>query len=83
MTFGEWRQLLSHARGSLYEIEAQTIASRELGYLDEPKYQQLRKAAGDVGRLLAGLIRYVQRKEAETKKTPRSGTGNRQQATGD
>ena len=79
LTFGEWRQLLSQGRGSLYEVEAQTIASRELGYIDEQSYEHLRSRARDVGRLLAGLIKYVQRREAQQKKKPR---GDRQQATG-
>lgn len=79
LTFGEWRQLLSQGRGSLYEVEAQTIASRELGYIDEQSYEYLRSRARDVGRLLAGLIKYVQRREAQQKKKP---VGNGQQATG-
>jgi len=30
LTYGEWRQFLSHARGSLYEVEAQLLAARRL-----------------------------------------------------
>ena len=79
LTFEEWRQLLSRSRGSLYEVEAEIIASKELGYIDIASYEYLRSRARHVGRLLAGLIRYVQRREAQSKKTSR---GNRQQATG-
>jgi len=31
---GEWRQFLSHARGSLYEVQAQVIAAHRLEYID-------------------------------------------------
>jgi four helix bundle protein len=67
LTYGEWRQLLSHGRGSLYEIEAQTIAALKLGFIDEDTYASVRKGARTVGGQLMGLIRYVQSKEAEVK----------------
>lgn len=70
LTPGEWRQLLSHARGSLFEIEAQLIASVRLGLLDQAAAKSIRAKSKAVGRPLAGLIRYVQRRE------------NRQPATG-
>jgi four helix bundle protein len=68
---GEWRQLLSHARGSLFEIEAQLIAASRLGYINEHSISIARAQAKAVGRPLAGLIAYVQRRE------------HRQPATGD
>lgn len=73
LTLGEWRQLLSHARGSLYEVEAELIASHKLGYIDESTLRALRERARKVGRMLAGLIRYVQMRER---------TSNRTRATG-
>jgi len=80
LTIGEWRQLLSHARGSLYELEAQLIASHRLGYLDDVSYRRARRFTFAVGALLAGFIRYVRNREADSKH--RKPAGNRQQATG-
>jgi len=80
LTFGEWRQLLSQGRGSLFELEAQTIASQRLGFIDEPTYQRLRGRTRDTGCLLTGLIRYVQRKEAQVR-SRRKSPGNTQHAT--
>ena len=72
-TFGEWRQMLSHARGSLFEVEAQMIASSKLGYLSDEGFTGLKKHRDKTGRLLAGLIRYVRNREHATR--------NPQQAT--
>ena len=62
LTWGEWRQLLSEARGSLYEIEAQLIASEKLGYVTGDAYSHLRSRTKQIGPLLAGLIRYIRRR---------------------
>jgi four helix bundle protein len=80
LTFGEWRQMLSHGRGSLFELEAQTIASLKLGYIDEPTHQRMRAKIRDTGCLFTGLIRYVQRKEAQVKSLRKS-PSNPQPAT--
>src|SRR5688572_19975517 len=64
LTYGEYRQLLSQGRGSLFETEAHLIAAKELGYLDVERFGTIRERARTVGCLLAGLIRYVQRREA-------------------
>ncbi|HEX9405778.1 MAG TPA: four helix bundle protein, partial [Thermoanaerobaculia bacterium] len=45
LTPGEWRQLLSHARGSLFEIEAQLIASAMLGFMDSATAKRVRAMA--------------------------------------
>jgi four helix bundle protein len=68
LTLGEWRQMLSQARGSLYEVQAQLIASERLGFLKADKKRQLEARSADVARPLAGLIRYVQRREQESKR---------------
>jgi len=39
---GEWRQFLSHARGALYEVQAQVIAAHRLEYTDLETSRQLR-----------------------------------------
>ena len=74
LTPGEWRQLLSHARGSLFEIEARLIAAERLGHIDSATKDRLRAEAKTVGKPLAGLIRYVRSLE---KRYRQPGTGNR------
>src|SRR5437870_4756783 len=65
LTLGEWRQMLSQARGSLFEVQAQLIAGHRLRYLRDEAYDHLRVAVRGVAKPLAGLIRYVQRREQQ------------------
>lgn len=67
LTYGEWRQMLSQARGSLYELQAQVIAATRLRFLDQASAEYLQKRSRTVGRELAGLIDWVKRRETETK----------------
>jgi len=68
----DFARFLLQARGSLWEVETQLLLSGRLGYLGAEDVQRLRRSAGEVGRLLSGLIKAI-------KPTPR-GTGA---ATGD
>jgi four helix bundle protein len=63
LTVGEWRQFLSQARGSLFEVHAQLIVAQRLHFLSEVEFIALRKTATEVAQLLGGLIRYVRRRE--------------------
>ena len=74
ITYGEWRQLLSQARGSLYEVEAQCLASERLAFLSPAAYAHLKIHLEVTGKTLSGLIRWVRKHEKVS--------GNRQQATG-
>ena len=80
MTFGEWRQMLSEARGSVYEVQAHLIAATRVGFMSKPISDQLRKSAALVGRMLAGLVRYVRRLEENAKSKPKR-PSNQQQGT--
>jgi four helix bundle protein len=68
LTYGEWRQSLSHARGSLYEVQAQVIASNRLGFLSTANAEHLKKQSRAAGTELAGLIRWVKKRESDAKK---------------
>jgi four helix bundle protein len=82
LTFGEWRQFLGQARGSLYEVEAELIAALRLGYINEEALRTQQQHARKVGRMLAGLIRYVRTREiAARHRNEQSRPGNRQPAT--
>jgi four helix bundle protein len=67
LTFGERRQLLSQGRGSLFEVEAQVIASVRLGFIAEEAASHLRSRARIAAQELDGLLEWVKRREAEVK----------------
>jgi len=73
LTYGEWRQRLSDARGSLYELQAHVIAANRLGFLSIAETAHLKKRSRITGVELQGLIRWVQRRETETRR--KSGGG--------
>jgi len=56
-TRGEFIQFLGHARGSLAELDTQTILAGQLGMLSEHKAGELRQQVAKVGKLLSGLRR--------------------------
>lgn len=64
LTIGEYRQFLSQARGSLFEVEAQAIGAHELRFLDDENYELLRKSIRKAARPLHGLILWARRQEA-------------------
>lgn len=67
LTWGEWRQFLGQARGSLFEIEAQCIAANRLGMLGDLDYDRAIRALRREGKALAGFIAWVQKKERAAK----------------
>jgi len=54
-TRGEFVQFLGQARGSLAELETQTILSARLGLLSKEPERTLMEQLAEVGRLLNGL----------------------------
>jgi four helix bundle protein len=62
LTNGEWRQFLGHARGSLYEIQAQLVVALRLGLINDDAHRSLRSDVIKAARPLAGLIDYVRRR---------------------
>jgi four helix bundle protein len=51
----EFRHFLSHARGSLVEIDTQLMIAEDLGYLPSAKSDTLLREAAELGRILNGL----------------------------
>ena len=68
LTAGESRLFLSHARGSLFEVDAQLIASKHLGYLPDAPYEELRRQVTQTAKPLAGLIDHVRRRERKSRR---------------
>jgi len=56
----EFVQMLAKARGSSYEVQTQLEISRNLGFLAQETFEDLIEKAGEVSRLLSGLIRNLQ-----------------------
>ena len=52
----EFHQFLSHARGSLVEIETQLMIAENLAYLTHEDTERLLDRAAELGRVLNGLI---------------------------
>ena len=65
ITPGEWRQLLSQARGSLFELQAQLIASNRLGYVASELHAKLDESVAEIARELNALIRHVAQREVQ------------------
>ncbi len=54
---GEYQQFLSHARGSLLELDTHLELACRLNYLTIEQHQFLCEKLNEVGRLLNGLLR--------------------------
>lgn len=67
LSFGEWRQFLSQARGSLFEVEAEALLAHRLGFLDEQQRERIARGVQRTGKALIGLIDWVQQRERETR----------------
>ena len=60
----DFRRYLSNSQGSTSEIETELLIALRLNYLDEADYLILSKDLDDVGRMITGLSRSLQRREA-------------------
>jgi four helix bundle protein len=74
LSYGEWRQFLSQARGSLFEVEAQLTVSLRLGFATEADAIRIRKVARATAKALGGLISWVRNAERNTKQPKNSTT---------
>jgi four helix bundle protein len=67
LTYGERRQFLSHARGSLFEIEAQCIVAHRLKFLTDDANATLRAHAKRTCIVLTNYIEWVRSRPTKTK----------------
>jgi four helix bundle protein len=56
LSTGEFKHFLGQWRGSLMEVETQILIAQELGYLAPNDSEDLLGVAGEVGRILNGLL---------------------------
>lgn len=61
-TSKEYLQFLYIARGSLQEFDFLLLLSKDLKYISEKEYKELKSKTDLVGRLLSGLINSIKRK---------------------
>jgi four helix bundle protein len=59
---GSFVQFLKIAQGSLKELETHAILSGRIGFLAEADLEELLSSCDELGKMLGGLIRSVQRK---------------------
>ena len=53
---GEFRQFLGQARGSVLEVETQTIIARNLGFIEGSAAESTLQKSTEVNRILNGLL---------------------------
>ena len=59
-------QFLFLARGSLLEVETQSMIAQRLGYLGEPDSSDLKTRTSEIGRLLNGLIAHFKARQHQS-----------------
>jgi len=55
----EFIQFLAIAKGSVGEIQSQLYVARDQGFLHEAEFEEIFGASREVGRTVAGLMRYL------------------------
>jgi len=60
----DFRRYSSNSQGSTSEIETELLIAQRLNYLAEADFMLLSKDLDDVGRMISGLSRSLQRREA-------------------
>jgi four helix bundle protein len=61
---GEFRQFLGHARGSLFELETHVLIAQNLEYVSGAESAHFLTRIHEVGRLLNGLLKSLERTDA-------------------
>ncbi|HHN78274.1 MAG TPA: four helix bundle protein [Phycisphaerales bacterium] len=59
----DYLRFLRTVRGSLYEVDTQMHFAGELGYIARERLAAVQRGVDEVGRLIGGLIRSVERTE--------------------
>ena len=55
----EFLLFLHHSRGSVFEVETQLVIAGRLGYLTQADERQIGNHAGEIARMLNGLIKAI------------------------
>jgi four helix bundle protein len=57
----EFVHFISNAQGSASELETELLIAQRLGYLRENAYLEMRNTLDNIGRMLIGLTRHLER----------------------
>jgi len=63
----EFKNFLSHARGSLVEVETQLLISQNLGYLSKKQADELVMRTSELARILNGLLDAIRSSSTENR----------------
>jgi four helix bundle protein len=66
LSTGEFKQFLGHARGSLFEVESQVLIAQALPYLGASDGAILQSRITELGRILNGLLKSLDRAKLAT-----------------
>ena len=64
----EFQQFLSQAKGSAGEVRAQLYVALDAGFLSQQQFDELYSLADETGRIIAGLMRYLEQSELRGRK---------------
>ncbi len=64
----DYARFLKIARGSLFEVDTQILLCLELGYITQPRYDELHRDWTDISKVLSGLIRSIDLRAREVKR---------------
>jgi hypothetical protein len=70
----EFRQFLAQAKGSTGEVKIHLYVALDVGYLSQPKFDELYRLAAEGGRLVGGFMRYLSRSSLRGSKYRKSAT---------
>lgn len=62
-TTREYKQFLYIAKSSLAETQYQLLLARDLQYISEIQFNNFNLQASDIGKMINGLIKYLQNRE--------------------
>jgi four helix bundle protein len=68
----EFLHFLSIARGSVAEVRSQLYVALDEGYVDQPTFEQIMDTARSTGRLISGLMHYLQQTDIPGSKVRRT-----------
>jgi four helix bundle protein len=66
-TYGEWRQFLSQARGSLFEVEGHLEFALKRQLIASIEVSNLRKTISRVAGAINGLVKWLQREQGKSR----------------
>jgi four helix bundle protein len=59
----KFMNFLSIAKGSVAEVKSQLYVARDVGYIDEKSFEELYNHAHEVGALIGGFMKYLQKQK--------------------